>query len=165
MSTLPVTSHPLHPPSLEELASILQRSLEANFREVAVTVETCPDLRQAPFCLAGFGLSGGERVADVGGQPNLFPQPNLDAKYSLLDIARAMEMSPEKGFLLGAGAGPFHRLGTNAELMPNLSWSQGFDNVDNKTHFAKIDRTEGVEKVLCALRSNHRLCSDGEPVR
>ena len=99
MSPLPVTKHPLEPPTLNKLVDILSPAIQQNFRESNVSITDCPDLRRAPFHLAGAGLSGDEKVADVGGQPNLFPQPNYDAKYSLLDIAKTIEMNPTQGFM------------------------------------------------------------------
>lgn len=151
---------PLDPPSLDELASKLRPALEQNYNQSSVSVQTCPDLREAPFKLATRGLSGNERIADVGGQPNLFPEPQLECKYSLPKLAEAMEMSETGGSLVGAGAGPFHVIGSNSELAPNLSWENGFGNINNQTHFAKINKPDGSVSVKkcsstdCALMIN-----------
>lgn len=143
------TKHQLSPPSLAELAEVLRPALQANFEQAHVQVEPCPDLRQAPYHLATEGLCGSEKVADIGGQPNLFPTPRWDCKFSLLDLAQAMEMSPRQGHLLGAGAGPFHRLGVNSELAPNLSWQAGFENVRNLTYYTTYDGTNGKHAARC----------------
>ncbi|KAL4777998.1 hypothetical protein BJX76DRAFT_178945 [Aspergillus varians] len=119
---MPVTATPRSPPQLVELAQVIERALQLNFAHATARVVQCPDLRQPPFGLAAPGLSGNPRIADVGGQPNLFPSPNFDAKFSLLSLARDMQMDPAKGFVLGAGAAPFQDIGHNAELAPNLSW-------------------------------------------
>ncbi|KAK6439916.1 hypothetical protein LTR95_003871 [Oleoguttula sp. CCFEE 5521] len=137
-SLLPTSKHTLNPPPLEDIATKLQSALANNYRHSSVTVTECPDLRLPPFHLATQGLSGNECIADVGGQANLFPKPRLECKYSLLDVAKAMEMGPEGGSLIGAGAGPFHVVGQNCELAPNLSWKGSFDNVENRTYVAKI---------------------------
>src|ERR1700742_1163357 len=115
MSGWPVVKDTTAPPGLEELVPIIQAGLDQNFKEASVSIAECPDLSQPPFNLAGKGLCGNERIADVGGQPYLTPSPHLDKKYSLLDMAKLMEMQ-DQGFLLGAGAGPFHELGHNSEL-------------------------------------------------
>jgi hypothetical protein len=160
LHTMKIDKYPLSPPSLEELAQKLKLALEKNYADSSITVETCPDLRKSPFHLATEGLSDDERIADVGGQPNLFPSPRLECKYSLPELAQAMEMSPERGSLIGAGAGPFHVLGTNSELAPNLSWENGFDHINNQTHFAKINKPDGSVSVQkcpstdCALMIN-----------
>lgn len=127
-----VTYHPRNNPSLEEIADVIQGSLKANFAKAAASVVQCPDLRQPPFNLAAPGLSGNPCIADIGGQPNLFPSPNFNAKYSLLSLANDMQMSPTEGFILGAGAAPFQDIGHNAELAPNISWKSKTDSPDFK---------------------------------
>ncbi|KAL5337401.1 hypothetical protein BJX70DRAFT_245647 [Aspergillus crustosus] len=133
-----IKSLPLNPPSLEELAPIIEHHLKSNFTHATATVIQCPDLRKAPFGLAAPGLSGNPRIADIGGQANLFPSPNFDAKFSLLALARDMDLSPDRGFILGAGAAPFHDLGHNAELAPNLSW-RGKSNSDAGASFDELE--------------------------
>lgn len=145
-SKLPVLKLALSPPSLAELASAIRDGLQASFATTHVSVSTPPDLREAPFHLAARGLSGNARIADVGGQPNLAPSPNLNAKYDLLTISELMEMPRAGGLLIGAGAGPFHVLGRNTELMPNLAYgSASGGKVHNRTHFAKISEDGGVQ--------------------
>lgn len=159
---------PLSPPGLEELAELLKAPLAANFEHSSVSVVQCPDFRNAPFHLATQGLSGEEKAADVGGQPNLFPRPRLDTIWNMSDIAKAMEMTSGRGSLIGAGAGPFHQIGRNCELVPNFSWQDGLENVNNRTHFAQIDGETGAPRITkspsldCALMIN-LYGSLGEP--
>ncbi|KAH7122019.1 hypothetical protein B0J13DRAFT_566839 [Dactylonectria estremocensis] len=135
----PVRKLALSPPSLDDLASAISTGLESNFSAVNVSVSTPPDLRQRPFYLAGPGLSGNVRIADVGGQANIRPEPNRNAQYDLLAVSKLMEMSPDSGMLLGAGAGPFQTLGYNSELMPNLAYGSASEGtLQNSTHYAKI---------------------------
>jgi hypothetical protein len=154
------THHPLAPPSLEELVTVLTPVLSANFETATVSIESCPDLRNPPYHLAAEGLCGNECIADIGGQQNLFPEPRLDCKFAMLQIAREMQMKPERGQLLGAGAGPFHRIGINSELAANFSWEGSFDQVKNLTYYAKWDDDRQIticEKsptTDCALMMN-----------
>ncbi|KAL4961122.1 PTD012 family protein [Aspergillus stella-maris] len=117
-----VTVHPRPAPPLPDLANVISKALKRNFTHATAVVVPCPDLREKPFYLAAEGLAGDTRIADVGGQGNLFPSPNFDARFSLLELAGRMGMSSECGFLLGAGAAPWMHIGHNAELAPNLSW-------------------------------------------
>ncbi|KAK4502943.1 hypothetical protein PRZ48_006370 [Zasmidium cellare] len=144
---MPTQQYPLSPPSLDELAQVLKPALESNYKDSSISVSQCPDLRQSPYHLATSGLTGNESIADIGGQPNLFPTPRLDCKWSLLNLAREMQMSPSGGHLLGAGAGPFHVIGMNSELAPNLSWKDSFDNLENKTYYTKFEDPPG--KASC----------------
>lgn len=124
----------LSPPTLQELATVLQAGLESNFKTVSVQVTHSPNLREAPFYLASEGISGNERIGDIGGPHNLHPVPRLDHKYSIREMMDLMEM--KGGLVIGAGAGPFHHLGVNTELMPNLRYTDGILN--NRTWFAKV---------------------------
>jgi hypothetical protein len=147
----------LDPPSLQELADCLSSGIPSYFGSSSVTVTKCPDLRQGPFHLAGAGLCGQPVVADVGGQANLSPMPDLSKKYSLLKISKLMEMQQDTGFLLGAAAGPFHVLGKNSELMPNFAWKDA--DITNQTRYAEV-REDGsamcddLDSTDCGLMAN-----------
>jgi len=143
-------AYKLDSPNLEEVQDLLRPAIAANYSHSSVEVVQCPDLRAPPFNLAAEGLSGTPVVADVGGQPNLFPRPRFDKKYSLIDIAKdSMQMSPGNGMLIGAGAGPFHVIGQNSELAPNIAWMDGYENHINLTHYTKVDRSSGRDSVTC----------------
>lgn len=157
MSNLPVERIDLNPPPLHELVDSIKNQLAQNFKWTSVSIERCPDLRNTPYNLAFAGLSGSPRIADVGGQPYLAPTPDRSRKYDLLNIAKLMELSEDQGALLGAAAGPFHVVGTNSELMPNLAWESG--NVINETHIAKVKDNdlalcEKLPSKDCALMAN-----------
>ncbi|KAJ5225336.1 hypothetical protein N7468_006561 [Penicillium chermesinum] len=164
-----VTTHPRETPDLTELATVIQTSLQSNFTHATAIVAQCPDLRQPPFNLAAPGLSGNAKVADIGGQPNLFPQPNMEAKYSMLSIAKDMQMSSRKGFLIGAGAAPWQDIGHNAELAPNFSWTSESQNwnledpgslqLQNNTHVTEVKEDgssacHSLASTNCALMMN-----------
>jgi hypothetical protein len=153
-----IQSYPLSPPSLDELASILKPALESNYKSSSVSVASPPDLRNPPFHLAAPGLSGNELIMDIGGQPNLFPDPRLEVKWNMLDCAKATGMSADRGMCIGAGAGPWHVVGTNSELTPNFGWEGDFSKALNGTYFTKIDGSRPVcEKCPntdCALMMN-----------
>lgn len=155
----PVQRVPLHPPPLDEVAAAIRNGLQSNFSTSSCLVSVPPDVRQSPFHLAGSGLSGNPRVADVGGQRNLFPSFNRDKRYDLLRISELMEM--RSGALIGAGAGPFFDLGLNIELMPNIAFGPGPDReVRNCTRYAKVldDGSAKCEKIGtstgCAIMCN-----------
>ncbi|KOC14933.1 hypothetical protein AFLA70_174g002810 [Aspergillus flavus AF70] len=136
-TNLPVKILELDPPPLSELSQVIGERLSRHFGHVAANVVPCPDLRQPPFHLAGEGLCGNERIGDVGGPPHLRPSPRLDKKYSLPSIMKMIEMR-QQSFVLGAAAGPFHVIGQNSELMPNLARGQDGE-WQNETHYAKVN--------------------------
>jgi hypothetical protein len=168
-TNMAVTKHLRDSPPLDELAAVIESSLLSNFQVASARVVECPDLKQPPFNLAASGLSGSPRIADVGGQPHLFPKPILDARYSLLSLAQDMELSPSAGFILGAGAAPFQDIGQNAELAANLAWrandkTSSFENpslliLNNGTRVIKVDQDgtptcQSITSKNCALMIN-----------
>jgi len=125
--------------SLQDVAICLEQHLSTEFKEASVSViHSCPDLTKNPFHLAAPGLSGSPAVCDVGGVPYLIPLAQTDRDpYSMTEIASVL--SYEKAFFVGAAAGPFKTVGTNSELMPNLSLNQeASQGVRNETHFSKL---------------------------
>ncbi|CAN7985898.1 unnamed protein product [Ixodes hexagonus] len=128
-----VAKHPLHRPSLEEVAEAMSDGLKNNFEHVQVEVVDCPDLQQKPFMLASEGICGKPRLADVGGVPYLVPIVQTDKIYNLDNVVRQADM-PD-GFVIGAGAGPYHTVGINCEMMHNMKCGQ---NPVNNSHYAKI---------------------------
>ena len=160
-----ITQHSLSAPPLEELASVLLPALKSNYKTSSADALDCPDLTQAPFHLASPGLSGGESVADIGGQSHLLPRPLLHKKYSLVSCAGMMNMAEAKGVLIGAGAAPHHVIGQNAELTPNLSWQGNLKNVKNLTHVTRVNTPSGhitcdkLDSTECALMMNLYGCT------
>jgi hypothetical protein len=157
LNDFPVKKIALFPPSLSALSESISGGLSSNFANSSCTVDTPPDLTLPPYYLAGSGLAGSTRVLDIGGPPNLSPIPNKTKKYNLSSIARQADMSSSSGFLLGAGAGPFHVLGQNSELMPNFAYGVAAgkddpDHVRNRTHYAKI---VDENSVCCAHVPNN----------
>ncbi|KAK5166852.1 uncharacterized protein LTR77_007581 [Saxophila tyrrhenica] len=160
-SNMDIKQYPLSPPTLDELVSVIQPALEANYNTSSISVTQCPDLREAPYNLAAEGLSGNELIMDIGGQPNLFPEPRLDRKFDMAGCAKAVGMSTDHGSCIGAGAGPWHRLGINSELAPNFSWKGDYgQGLVNQTYYTKIAKKSGKavcersESVDCALMMN-----------
>ncbi|BFZ05420.1 hypothetical protein BsWGS_08459 [Bradybaena similaris] len=153
----------LHRPSLEEVAEVLRSGLSKNFSSSEVSVTDCPNLTQAPFDLAAEGLSGQPRIVDIGGPDYLKPWPQKNKLYDFQSVANLAEL-PE-AFIIGAGAGPHHKVGVNCELVCNVKLGE---NANNKTHIAKVNVPDGLyllEKETSgefSLMGNF-LLSEGKP--
>eukprot|EP00794_Sanderia_malayensis_P003459 gene3459-3955_t len=114
-----VESKLLHQPKLEELARVIATGLTGNFSDVSVSVVDCPDLTEAPFKLAKSGLGGNPKILDVGGVPYLIPKPVTNKVYNFDKLAEII--GNKDAFFIGAGAGGYHIIGTNSEMMTNLN--------------------------------------------
>uniref|UniRef100_H2RXU6 Chromosome 11 open reading frame 54 n=1 Tax=Takifugu rubripes TaxID=31033 RepID=H2RXU6_TAKRU len=148
----------LHVPALEELRSVLQTGLEANFAEVQVSVVECPDLTKDPFQFPVKGLCGSPRITDVGGVPYLVPLVQKDKEYDMNTLSKELELPG--AFFLGAAGAPSRSLGMNAELMPLvLTEAQGRPAV-NSSYFSSINPADGqcLQEKYCDKSSD---CSFG----
>lgn len=156
----------LSPPPLFELAQVLRAPLISNYEKVKIDVVQCPDLRKPPFLLGTRGLSGEEKISEVGGPANAY-NLNLDTVWSMVEIAKSMDMSPAKGGLIGAAGGPMHPDGQAGELTPNYSWREGFDNADNDNYVTIVESNNTISSGKtpsedCSLMAN-LYGSSGEP--
>lgn len=142
---LPVERISLNEISLEELANVFKKDFKNKYQNVEISVEQCPDLTQSPFHLAASGLGGKTAIAVVGGVKNLVPIARKEKIYSFKEIAQQVDISNDM-FFIGAGAGPFHKVGINCELMPNFLVHKELDGtfnvVNNQTHLAKLEQNE-----------------------
>lgn len=117
VNELSIEEKPLHVPSLDELVTVLTKGLKHNFGDVSVSVERAPDLTQAPFNLAGAGLSGSATLLEVGGPSFLYPLVDRTKLYELISIAQKTLPNSTEILAIGAGAGPFPVVNGNSEVM------------------------------------------------
>ncbi|XP_055624610.1 ester hydrolase C11orf54 homolog [Toxorhynchites rutilus septentrionalis] len=168
--TLPFEEKPLYKPSLEEIRDVIATGLASNFANVNVEVVDCPNLTQAPFHLAGEGLSGSCALLELGGPPFLFPRVDYTKLYDLVSILRKTLNDSKKQILaVGAGAGPYPYVNSNCEGMFNLKIAAN-GHITNESHIAQT--TPDCKRVLlkklpntetrCALMANIFL-SEGKP--
>ncbi|KAL0841667.1 hypothetical protein ABMA28_013945 [Loxostege sticticalis] len=168
---LPIAEKPLFVPPVEEVVDVLSRGLKANFATVEVSAAPCPDLTQAPFFLTSTGLTGNEKLVEIGGPPYLVPKVQRDKLYDLAQLLRHLQRDP--AFLAGAGAGPWPHIGVNCEGIINLSLRNG--TVDQGTRIVSVEpvgapkgksgylqRQLPASETRTALLGNY-LLSDGLP--
>ena len=86
-------------------------------------------------------MGGEPTLVDVGGPPYLLPLPKLDRNYDLVEVPATMKMKEGSISMIGAGAGPWKHLGTNCEMMANLSipFNQPDGKIINSTRLATVD--------------------------
>jgi len=145
-SALPNEHKPLCQPPLKYVAAVLEAGLKENFAEATVTVEECPDLRQAPWGLAGPGLGGETRVMDIGGVPYLMPLVQKEKLYDMADYPKMTGL--KEGLVIGAGAAPWPFLNRNAEMMPNL-FVKADGSILQETH---ISRTHDEDDSFSTIK-------------
>ena len=103
-------------PSLEIIAEALKKGLKANYQEVTVEIINCPNLRE--WNCPSEGISGNERIIDVGGEPYMHDKQFIGTEFDYAEIAK--NIGSEKSYALGAGSGAMSCLeGHCGELIIN----------------------------------------------
>ena len=121
--------------SLEEIAKALQAGLSQNFKKVSVEIVECPNLKN--WGCPAEGLSGNQKIIDVGGEPYMHDKRYIGAEFDYEKIAKLI--GSEKSYALGAGSGAMSCLeGHCGELIID-------DNLitkDNKSIIAKVGKNK-----------------------
>lgn len=104
-------------PKLELIAEALGDGLATQYRNVKVTVEDCPDLRELGCAWAGLG--GDPCIVDVGGEPYAHNPRYRDVRFAIRDLQRCA--GRDDGRILGAGmATPAAIAGHCGEVIANI---------------------------------------------
>ena len=102
--------------SLEDIASALKKGLSENFKNVEVEVVDCPNLRE--WDCPSEGISGNQKIIDVGGEPYMHDPNFIGAEFDYEEISKMI--GSEKSYALGAGSGAMSCLdGHCGELVIN----------------------------------------------
>ena len=121
--------------SLEEIAKALQAGLSQNFKKVSVEIVECPNLKN--WGCPAEGLSGNQKIIDVGGEPYMHDKRYIGAEFNYEEIAKLI--GSEKSYALGAGSGAMSCLeGHCGELIID-------DNLitkENKSIIAKVGKNK-----------------------
>ena len=121
--------------NLEEIAKALQVGLSQNFKKVSVEIVNCPNLKN--WGCPAEGLSGNQKIIDVGGEPYMHDKRYIGAEFNYEEIAKLI--GSEKSYALGAGSGAMSCLeGHCGELIID-------DNLitkENKSIIAKVGKNK-----------------------
>ncbi|MDC1236311.1 DUF1907 domain-containing protein [Pelagibacteraceae bacterium] len=102
--------------SLDKISEALQSGLIKNYHQVEVSVQNCPNLKE--WGCPAEGISGNERIIDVGGEPYMHDPKHLGAEFDYEEISK--KIGSGKSYALGAGSGAMSCLdGHCGELVIN----------------------------------------------
>lgn len=104
-------------PELAEVAIELQRGLEKNYKDVGVTVVTCPDLTE--IGVASTGMCGSTALFEFGGEPYAHNPKYRGANVNIQSMIDTSGISQAKAF--GAAMADMAAIdGNSGELIPNV---------------------------------------------
>jgi hypothetical protein len=121
--------------NLEEIAKALQVGLSQNYKIINLEIVDCPNLKN--WGCPAEGLSGNQKIIDVGGEPYMHDKRYIGAEFNYEEIAKLI--GSEKSYALGAGSGAMSCLeGHCGELIID-------DNLitkENKSIIAKVGKNK-----------------------
>ena len=102
--------------SLENISDALRNGLSENFKTVEAEIVDCPNLRD--WDCPSEGISGNQKIIDVGGEPYMHDPKFIGAEFDYEEISKMI--GSEKSYALGAGSGAMSCLeGHCGELVIN----------------------------------------------
>ena len=137
--------------------SVLSSGLKSNFAEVNVEEVECPDLREAPFNLAGEGLSGQVTILEVGSATHMYPMPDKSKMYDMAAIYRKILPNVDDIIGLGVGAGPHTVINSNCEGIFNATVHRD-GSITNQGYIARV-RPGDEECELLRVPKTEKKCS------
>ena len=103
-------------PSLQIVAKALEKGLRSNYQDTKVEIIDCPNLKK--WDCPSEGISGNERIIDVGGEPYMHDKKYIGTEFDYEEISK--KIGSENSYALGAGSGAMSCLeGHCGELVIN----------------------------------------------
>ena len=146
--------------SLEQISEALKKGLQKNYKSVEISIVDCPNLKQ--WDCPAEGLSGNQKIIDVGGEPYMHDKKLIGAEFDYEKIAQ--KIGSEKSYALGAGSGAMSCLGGHCgELVIN----ENLITNESRSIIAQVDENQKCKSSKYTARKHGGLgniyYSDGKP--
>ena len=146
--------------SLEQISEALKKGLQKNYKLVEISIVDCPNLKQ--WDCPAEGLSGNQKIIDVGGEPYMHDKKLIGAEFDYEEIAK--KIGSEKSYALGAGSGAMSCLGGHCgELVIN----ENLITNESRSIIAQVDKNQKCKSSKYTARKHGGLgniyYSDGKP--
>ena len=157
---LTIEKAPFAKTSLEQISEALKKGLQKNYKLVEISIVDCPNLKQ--WDCPAEGLSGNQKIIDVGGEPYMHDKKLIGAEFDYEEIAK--KIGSEKSYALGAGSGAMSCLGGHCgELVIN----ENFITNESRSIIAQVDENQKCKSSKYTARKHGGLgniyYSDGKP--
>ena len=121
--------------NLEEIAKALQVGLSQNYKIINLEIVDCPNLKN--WGCPAEGLSGNQKIIDVGGEPYMHDKRYIGAEFNYEEIAKLI--GSEKSYALGAGSGAMSCSGGHCG---ELIIDDNLITKENKSIIAKVGKNK-----------------------
>ena len=136
--------------SLEQISEALKKGLQKNFKLVEISIVDCPNLKQ--WDCPAEGLSGNQKIIDVGGEPYMHDKKLIGAEFDYEEIAK--KIGSEKSYALGAGSGAMSCLGGHCgELVIN----ENLITNESRSIIAQVDENQKCKSSKYTARKHGGL--------
>ena len=157
---LTIEKAPFAKTSLEQISEALKKGLQKNYKLVEISIVDCPNLKQ--WDCPAEGLSGNQKIIDVGGEPYMHDKKLIGAEFDYEEIAK--KIGSEKSYALGAGSGAMSCLGCHCgELVIN----ENLITNESRSIIAQVDENQKCKSSKYTARKHGGLgniyYSDGKP--
>ena len=122
-------------PPLKIIAQALEKGLKANYQDIKVEIVECPNLKK--WKCPAEGISGNEKIIDVGGEPYMHDKRFIGTEFDYEEISK--RIGSAKSYALGAGSGAMSCLdGHCGELVIN----ENLITNDSKSIIAQVGKNK-----------------------
>ena len=146
--------------SLEQISEALKKGLQKNYKLVEISIVDCPNLKQ--WDCPAEGLSGNQKIIDVGGEPYMHDKKLIGAEFDYEEIAK--KIGSEKSYALGAGSGAMSCLGGHCG---ELVFNENLITNESRSIIAQVDENQKCKSSKYTARKHGGLgniyYSDGKP--
>ena len=86
---LKIESAKFNNPPLQIVAKALEKGLKSNYQDTKVEIVDCPNLKK--WDCPSEGISGHERIIDVGGEPYMHDKRYIGTEFDYEEISKKMD--------------------------------------------------------------------------
>ena len=120
-------------PPLQKVAEALNIGLKENYQKVNVEVVDCPNLKD--WGCPAEGISGNEKIIDVGGEPYMHDPKFIGTEFDYEEISK--KIGSEKSYALGAGSSAMSCMNGHCG---ELTINENLITSDSKSIVARVDK-------------------------
>ncbi|KAG5326125.1 CK054 hydrolase, partial [Acromyrmex heyeri] len=138
---LPYFTIQLTPPTLSEIAEVLQNGMQSLFHDIKVDIARCPYLTTAPYNLAGVGLGGNTSVVEF-----VHDGINVPWNYRTRNIQDVLTTSCHDSFIIGSTYATKPHMPYYGHLIMNATYRAPMD-IRNESRLIFAERHNGQTRI------------------
>ncbi|KYN41630.1 Ester hydrolase C11orf54 like protein [Trachymyrmex septentrionalis] len=152
---VPYVTIPANPPTLSEIAEVLQNGMQPLFQQLNVDIASCPRLTTAPYNLAGVGLGGNTSIIEY-----LHRNDNAPWNHITWDIREILTTSCRDSFVIGSSYAAKPHMPHYGHLIMNATYRAPMD-LKNESRLIFTERRNGQTTIEKLTDPNQMIAIQG----